>query len=213
MESIDQYLKLEPLFTSGMSTFQMNHFVINDHITPYRKLKQAMVEARARLENITSIGFDLEELKIKRDKAHDDYLKAAKGPDSLLLEVQVRRFDFEINRKEALIAQAKKESDFFLDIVKEIVNLEFGSTDDAVLKLSSEVYQQDQEREFWTQKLSRSVFSDLINYGTISKGLMDSILCLPTEQQKLIVDSATQRHVEYQKQLTAGNDQALIKAD
>lgn len=213
MESIDQYLKLEPLFTNGMSTFQMNHFVIDDHITPYRKLKQAMVEAQARLENITSIGFDLEELRIKHKEAHEEYLKAESGSKSLLLDVQIRRFEFEINRKENLILQSKRESDFFLGVVSSIVETEFGSTEAAVAQLSSQDYQQDQEREFWTQKLIRSVFSDLINYGTISKGLMDSILCLPVEQQKSIVETATRKHVEYQKLLSIGGYQALAKVD
>src|ERR1035437_4298087 len=69
MLDISLFLKIEPFITNGMSSFQMDKFVIEDQITPYRKLKQAMIEAKARLETITSIGFDIEELEVKKLKS------------------------------------------------------------------------------------------------------------------------------------------------
>lgn len=210
--NISLFLQLEPHISGGMSDFQMSNFVINDNITPYRKLRQAVIEAKARLENITYFGFDLEELEIKKENAI--HLTSTCDVRQLKLnELEIRRHTFEIDRKKTLLDQMKKEAVFFLTTIDTLVNTEFDGELSIIAKISSSRFQEDEESSFWVQKLSRSVFSDYVNYGTVSKGVLESIACLSTEQQAAIMSNATNQHMDFNIRLHKINDLLLVKKD
>ena len=210
--NIDLFLQLEPLISNGMSVFQMEKFVINDSITPYRRLRQALVESKARLENVSSIDLDLEEVKLKKLKAEQE-MANLEGIDQQLQEIQVRRFGFEVNRKEAHRLQVLREADFFLKVLTNIVNDELGGAEKTVELLNNPEYHMESEKDFWTKKLARTAFSDFINYGTIGKGTVESITCLPIEQQQEIIKLAINQQVELTSLLDTGRDNVLIERD
>lgn len=210
--NIELFLQLEPLISNGMSIFQMDKFVINDSITPYRRLRQALVEAKARLENMSNIELDLEEIKLKKLKAEQE-MEQLNGIDQQLHEIQVRRYGFELNRKEAHRFQVLRETEFFLKILTNIVNDEFGGPENTLKLLNDPEFHIKEEKDFWTKKLARTAFSDFINYGTIAKGTVESIACLSTEQQKEIINLAINQQVELTSLLDTGRDNVLIERD
>jgi len=210
---IDMFLKLEPLFSHGMSQFQMDKFVINENITPYKKLKQAVIEARTRIEVQTTTSFELEELHIKKQKAEFEEMS---DPDQFvkkLKNIEVRKLNFEINRTTARLSQLQMEAEFFLKQIEKIVNENFNSIDAAIESLSDFEYQNEQELEYWTHKLSRSVYSDLINYGTISKGVLEAIACLTDQQQMAILSEAAIQQTVFHKLLDNSKDLSLVAND
>jgi len=207
------FLKLEPLFSHGMSQFQMDKFVINENITPYKKLKQAVIEARTRIEVQTTTSFELEELHIKKQKAEFEEMS---DPDQFvkkLKNIEVRKLNFEINRTTARLSQLQMEAEFFLKQIEKIVNENFNSIDAAIESLSDFEYQNEQELEYWTHKLSRSVYSDLINYGTISKGVLEAIACLTDQQQMAILSEAAIQQTVFHKLLDNSKDLSLVAND
>jgi hypothetical protein len=208
---ISTYLSIEPYITTGMTSFQMDKFVIEDQITPYRKMKQAVTETRARLENITSIGFDLEELEIKVLKTISDQENATNQHEKQLLSVQIRRYQFEQNRKMSILNQQRDEVEFFYNALISIVNKDFGGKTELLKLLENPEFQSEQEKQFWTQKLSRSVASDLINYGTISKGVYEAVVNLSNNQQKAIIADGTHSAQLTRDILAINRDQALVE--
>lgn len=213
--NLNLLLLLEPYTTTGMSTFQMDKFVINDQITPYRKLRQAVIEARARLENITAMGFDLEELQIKMEQA----LSVSALTDSScvfdkrLNGIKIRRQEFEINRKQQLIEQQSDEAQFFLRVIKDIVENDFGGEEELLNKFKTKEFHIEQEENFWVEKLSRGVYSDLLNYGTISKGVTEAIANLTAQQQQLIISKATTQQLTTAMLLDKTRTQTLVLID
>jgi hypothetical protein len=210
--NIELFLQLEPLISNGMSIFQMDKFVINDSITPYRKLRQALVELKARLESVSNVDLDLEEVKLKKLKAEFDMAKL-EGIDQQLQEIQVRRYGFEVNRKEAHRLQVLKEAEFFLKVLTKIVNEEFGGVEKTIELLNTPEFHMESETEFWTKKLARTAFGDFVNYGTVSKGTVESIACLSIEQQREIINLAMNQQAELTSLLENGRDNILIKRD
>lgn len=210
---ISLYLKLEPMFGVGMSRFQMENFVVGDSITPYRKLRQALIETRARLETITTHRFDLEEQLLKKQKAEQDLEKATDPIEKGLADVQVRRHEFEINRKQSIIEQLESEAKFFLAQIDQIVQVEFQGAEAAVQLLKESTTHDVKEAEFWTKKLARGAFADLINYGTISKGIMESLMCLPVEQRVQIINEAAEQHVVHTQLISQQRDLQLVSKD
>jgi hypothetical protein len=210
--NIELFLQLEPLISNGMSIFQMDKFVMNESITPYRRLRQALVESKARLENVSTIDLDLEEIKLKKLKAEQE-MANLEGIDQQIQEIQVRRYGFEVNRKETHRLQVLREADFFLTVLAKIVNEELGGLAKTVELLNDPEFHMESEKEFWTKKLARTAFSDFINYGTIGKGTVESISCLPIEQQKEIINLALSQRVELTSLLDTGLDNVLIERD
>jgi len=208
---LELFLKLEPLTTGGMSTFQMQHFVINENITPYRKLRQAVIELRARLEVLAGAQLDFEEAELKKEKLIEE--KAAlTGIDQKLKDIELRRLDLIFNRRGTQLAQYEKEAQFFLDMVTKLTN-DVGGFEKAQEVLSNpEAYNQTEE-DYWTKRLARGMYSDFVNYGTVTKGVLESITALPIEQQHKIVNEALSNQAEFGELLNNTRDALLIEKD
>ncbi|BAW19400.1 hypothetical protein [Ralstonia phage RP31] len=201
--------------SNGMSVFQMDNFVIKDQITPYRKLRQIIVETRARLENITSIGFDIEELQIKKQQAEQAKEKVGSFNklESQLQDVQIRRYEFELNRKQSILSQQNAEVQFFNDQLIKLADEHFGGKEKLLKELQDPNFHAVNEAHFWTHKLARGVHSDLINFGTINKGTLEAILNLPLEQQQSILSLAQGQAIVTQNALRDVRDQQLALQD
>jgi hypothetical protein len=135
------------------------------------------------------------------------------GIDQQLQEIQVRRYGFEVNRKETHRLQVLKEADFFLKVLTKIVNEELGGVEKTIELLNNPEFHMESETEFWTKKLARSAFGDFVNYGTVSKGTVESIACLPIEQQREIINLAMNQQAELTSLLENGRDNILIERD
>lgn len=210
---ISLFLSLEPYVSSGMSDFQMDNFVINDSITPYRKMRQAVIEAKARLETITSTGFDLEELEIKEQRIEFEKI-AITDPFALRLkEVESRRVQFDLNRKRTLLEQVNKEATFFLAALDKLVESEFGGAEALSIKMADPTFHANGEADFWVKKLARGAYSDYVNYNTISKGVLESISCLPVDLRNKILSEATAQQLEYHNTMQGIGDAILVGLD
>jgi hypothetical protein len=209
---IEIFSQLDPLIVNGMSTFQMEKFVVNDSITPFRKLRQAFIEGKSRIETLANSALDLEELEIKKQIAESE-LESLTGLEKNLKAIDVKRFELGINRMQLHRTQVTKEAEFFLNTVNDIINNDFGGIDRAVEKLNDSNFYYQQESDFWTEKLARSVFADFVNFGTITKGLSESISCLPVDQQKLIYAQAIDQQETLSILLETTRDTLLVQRD
>jgi hypothetical protein len=210
---LEIFSQLEPLINNGMSIFQMDKFVINDNITPFRKLRQAFIEGKARIENLANNALDLEELEIKKQIAQAELNQLASDLQKKLKTIEIRRFELNINRMTLHRVQLTREAEFFLDTATDIINNDFGGIESAVEKLSDAGFHCQQEQDFWTEKMARSVFADLVNFGTITKGLSESISCLTVEQQKLIFAEAMNQQDTLNILLENTKDKLLVQRD
>ena len=213
MMDIEIFSKLEPLISNGMSIFQMDKFVINDSITPFRKLRQAFIEGKSRVETLANGALDLEELEIKKQIAQSELDSLTSNLEKKLKLVEIKRYELSINRTKLHRVQITREAEFFLNIATDIINNDFGGIEAAVEKISDPDFYNQQEQDFWTEKMARSVFADLVNFGTITKGLSESISCLSVEQQKLIFAEAMNQQDALNILLENTKDRLLVQRD
>lgn len=209
--NFELFLQLEPLVTNGMSTFQMENFVVNESITPYRKLRQALMEVKARMEVLANGDFDLQENELKRKKARQEF-ETLTGIDKELKEVEIKRLDYIINRTSTMRQQQTREAEFFMGIASELID-QMGGVEKVKQCLNDPKYHYEQETDYWTKRLSRSVCSDFINFGTITKGVVESISCLPLEQQKEIIQVALNQQAQLTELLDNTRDTLLVSRD
>ena len=204
------FLKLDQYFTSGMTPFQMRNFVINDFITAYRKLRQLVVEIKARIENRTGILFDIEELEIKIDRLNK--IKPADEFQHRLEDVERKRYEWQLRQKNLLITQINFELVTFSNVLTQLVE-EQGGLDKLIENLQSDEFHEKEESQYWIEKMANSAYSDFINYGTISKGVVDTINLLPPESRSLAIEKALEKQYDTITELNKQKDRLLVSKD
>lgn len=212
------YQKLESLMGSGMTNFQMSKFVMDEQLTPYRKVRQAMMEIRTRLETMTTSSFDIEEKKIKLRGLNRDLNNLLQcvhvdETEKELLELKIKRTEYEINRKLELQRQVQSEAEFFISVLNMLSREHFESEEDMVAKLRDPQFHDENERQFWIERLTRNAQADLVNFGTISSGVFQAIGLLEKADQDRIMEQSTTLATNFRLELNSRNDQALIGRD
>lgn len=209
--NLNNFLQFEPLISNGMSIFQMKHFVVDESITPYRKLRQALIEAKARLELLASGELDLQEQQLKLEKAKIECQQLS-GIDQQLKEVDIKRIEYHINRSSTARRQQTLELEFFLGVIDQLIQ-DNGGLEKAKELFSNPEIQYTAETDYWVERLGRSVYSDFINYGTITKGVVESVNCLPVEQQHEIIQKALNQQLSLTQMLDRTRDNMLVNKD
>jgi hypothetical protein len=167
-------------FATGQTDYQNNNFVMNSHVTKYRQVRQALLEIENRYHGIRKIKLDVrrDEIKIKaleRDlEKCEDELEA----DLIRLDIEELQSDNDI-RKRKLYRQ-EQEIDVFVKRVQDEVENE---------EDIQRYFDQDpeEERKYWIARMGKQAAMDILSFGRISTGNLDSIAMLPEEEQLQIL--------------------------
>lgn len=179
---------------SGQSKYQSEHFVADSQLTPYRKLKQCLLELETRHHSWHNINNSLKrklvEVKIAKRKLAGTTDELEK--ELILVDIEDMEHDIKVwNRK---IRQAAEEVKTFIDLCKKIAG------DDEELLKKAYSYDHEEERKYWVTRMAKQAAMDMISYGRIGSGNMDSIAMMPEEDQ--IETLATT--IQYNERLTKG---------
>lgn len=201
---------LDTHFSYGMSVFQMDTFVVNDFITPYRKVKQAVVEIKSRLHTLKVENLNLREKKIQREVNAER--PATTDIEKELKEITLARMDLTIEDIQSKIKQTEFEIDTFnASLAKEIEAL--GGIEVFTEKLNDRDYHIAQEKEYWIEKMAQSAMYDLVQTGTISKGVLGSIHSMEKEDRALCLEKAIKTQFQSIEELNKAKDQLLLEVD
>lgn len=200
-------IQLVDKVSTGMSDFQMRYFVVSEQLTPYRKIKQALLEIKARIENKVTIEFDIEELSLKIEIAERD---KPEGLEGRLKEVEVKRLKYEHDRRSRMLRQVEEEILVFNTLVEEEMTKAGYTVDSFYGLLSSPSLLDEAEVEYWKARLSRSVQADVVNFGTVSKGTFEAVSALPEDVQNHIFSEGCFKGLAFSN---STRDNALLKLD
>jgi hypothetical protein len=198
---------------TGMSPFQIEKFVINEQLTPYRQVRQALIELRARIETKAMLNLEIEELEVKVLRNIATLSCTDDDLDRRLLEIENKKYDFERDRKVRMISQLDKEASVLNDIATQLITANFTDLETFSDLLRLPEFITAQEEDYWEERLAKSAISDLINYNTLSKGTVDAILSLPKEMQSSILDKGLNASIRLTASLTSLKDLNLAKID
>jgi len=206
----DVIIKLEKYFSQGMTPFQMRNFVVNEFLTDYRKLRQIVLEVNSRLNNKETQQFDLESKRIDLDQlkseSHEDIFAERKR------DLEIRMAEREIEKKEQSIRQLENEIEVFREAIEQLTERQ-GGYDAMIEKLNSDEWHEEEERLFWIEKLGRSATGDMVNYGTISKGVFESITLLDDEAKDKVLRKAINNQFDLMQLMNETKEQLLLEND
>jgi hypothetical protein len=179
---------------SGQSKYQTEHFVANSQLTPYRMLKQCLLELEARHHSWVNVKNKTKRKKIEIKIAEREMNDTQDELTKELIACDIEEMLNDIRIWERKTIQAEEEINDYLDLAKKI------AADDPTLIEKAFTYDHEEERKYWVTRMAKQAAMDMVAYGRIGSGNMDSIAMMPEEDQ--IMTLATT--IQYNERLMGG---------
>ena len=93
-----------------------------------------------------------------------------------MLQVDIDKNDYDITIYKRKMLQAEREINAFLDVVKH-----YAKTDEDLSFYAND--NPEEERKYWIARMAKQAAIDVISYGRVGSGNMDSIAMMPEEDQ------------------------------
>jgi hypothetical protein len=190
----EKLMKISETMSFALPKYKAYNFVGGAQITSYAKLKQWLLELRGREDAVEHLEYTVRkaELEIEMDKESKDFITDPKRKEMIDLTVADKLID--LRKFKRNLRDAYRERQGFIDLIKE-----FLETEDAILPDGTKLIdvfgnpelEEKYEHEYWTVRMAKQAMLDMISYGRIGTGNLDSILMMDPEQQKQVLTLAS----------------------
>jgi hypothetical protein len=203
LDAFEQKVVLGALnMSSHQSNYQNKWFVTSSQLTPYRMLKQCFLEIESRHHSWYNIKMKTKRKKIEVQIAQRE-LEATRDPlKRQLIECDLEDMQNDIRVWERKTKQAEEEIAGFIAQVKELAKTPDGKEDNVLLEKAMG-YDEQEEKNYWISRMAKQAAMDMVSYGRIGSGNMDSIAMMPEEDQVMTLATTLQ----YNERLMSGMQQ------
>lgn len=181
---------------SGQSKYQSEVFVAHSQLTPYRMIKQCLLELEARHHSWFNIDNKLKKKRIEIQMAEREVESEGDDLRRQMIAVDMEDMAHDIKVWERKKIQAEEEVHDYLRLAKKIA---VDSGDSTIIEKAFG-YDHEEERKYWITRMAKQAAMDMVSYGRIGSGNMDSIAMMPEEDQVLTLATTLQ----YNERLTQG---------
>lgn len=202
----------------SLPKFKAENFVGGAQITPYAKLKQWLIELRTRedaAEHIKNLKRK-KEIEIELEKEKMEFVNEPLRKE--LIELSIADMKIDLRKYERNLKDAYRERQVFIDIIKEFLESEDSKLPDGTSLL--EVFNKPEieekyEKEYWSVRMAKQAMLDMISYGRVGTGNLDSILMMSPEQQQEVMALASSYTVSIDRNINelmgmAATNQKLV---
>jgi len=161
---------------TSMSDYQCQHFVAKSQITPYKQVRQSLMELEVRYHAYQEIRNSLRKAEIHRKKM---ILQIESTPDELdreLIKIDLEKNDYDITIWKRKLVQSQFEINAFIAVIKKFVKNE----DELQYYLQ---FNEEEERKYWIARMGKQAAIDIIAFGRVGSGNMDSIAMMDERDQ------------------------------
>ena len=163
-------------FDSGMTEYECEHFVADPQLTPWRKVRQALMELETRYHAYMENRNSLRKAEILRKRLNRDMPTLPDELDRELMQIDMEKNDYDIGIWKRKLRQSELELKYFLNVVDKYVDdehpLEYYCTEN-----------HQEVRIYWIARMGKQAAMDIISYGRIGSGNMTTIMDMPEEDQ------------------------------
>ena len=177
----------------GQTEYQNKYFVVNSQVTPWRQMRQAVMEIQTRLNAIQKVTIqykrtlnDIERTKSEMAEEENKFYKQDKEYELELLYIDLQVWDNKMR-------QSKDEIEGLLRIIKEKLGkkpdeeYDFEELKETVLNKEIE---EREEHKYWIARMAKQSALDLLTTGRLQAGNLDSMLMMSPEDQAAVTDLA-----------------------
>ena len=163
-------------FATGQTKYQNEVFVGKTHVTKYRQVRQALLELENRTHSLKKIEFEIEREKVHIEHIEEALESCTNEYERKLLEIDHKDKLIDVEIAERKYKRQVKESEDFIKQVQEACE-----TEEDLLRYWED--DEEEERKYWIARMGKQAAMDIMSFGRISVGNLDSIACMPEEDQ------------------------------
>ena len=161
-------------FDNGQSNYSSINFVQKTGITPYKKIHQSFMELETRYHAYKSIVRNLREAEVRVKIIERDIKKEKDELEKELMIIKLEDLMYDITVFKRKMSQCERELRTYLELLEKTKEK----------KLEEYLEEDDvEERKYWMARMQKQAAMDIIAYGRVGSGNMDSILLMPEEDQ------------------------------
>lgn len=161
-------------FDNGQSNYSSINFVQKTGLTSYKKIHQSFMELETRYHAYKSIVRNLREAEVRVKILERDINKEQDDLEKELLIIKYDDLVYDVTVFKRKMKQCERELRIYLEL------LEKTKEKDLTEYL---IEDETEERKYWMARMSKQAAMDIVAYGRIGSGNMDSILLMPEEDQ------------------------------
>ncbi len=177
------WIELSYKLEGGQTKYQNQNFVVGTQITPFKKVQQALLELQSRDNTRVELQYRLDKNAIDIKKLNRQ-LKLATDPlDKEMIEVEIEKAHYDRTIWEQKVAVCKREIANFTGQLEEMVDKSKGV----------EYYldtNEEEDKKYWISRMAKQAACDMISFGHVGTGNMDSIMNLPPDDQIQVLSGA-----------------------
>lgn len=173
--------------TAIMPGYKAKHFVGMAQITPYGAMKQYFLELAARQEMMWKTEYDTEIIEIKIAKLYREIETTTDELDLRGINNELREMKRRLGGYKLLYQGQTDEMNMYIDFIKELDQSADGitATGDRLLDIVHDPKKnQDLEREYWILRMGKQSAMDMIAYGKVGVGNIDSLTMMDKDAQR-----------------------------
>jgi len=174
------------------SSYQIQNYVINTGITDHRKTRQALLEIEQRTNSLIDNDFLIRKHEANIAIKKEEMAAEPSEPKKQLIQVEIEELEFALKKCYARRTALEDERTVFLNFVKHHIK-----TKEDLEKVYNDP---EEDRQYWISRMSKQAAIDLLSYGKVSSGNMESIIQMPVEDQVQTLAGA----IEFNKKMETG---------
>ena len=188
----------------GTPEYKLKNFVGGAQITSYAKIKQWFAELRTRedaVEHISNLR-RRKEIEIELEKQKIEYLTDPLKRE--LVQLTIRDYNIDMRKYNRSYRDAIKERDSMVKLIKDFLDSDEGKLPDGssfITVFDKPELMDKYEHEYWTVRMAKQAMLDMIAYGRIGTGNLDSILMMDPEQQQQVLALTAQYTISVDKNI------------
>jgi hypothetical protein len=200
----EKIMQISESMSFALPKYKAYNFVGGAQITAYAKLKQWLLELRGREDAVEHLEYVLRkaELEIEMDEESKEFITDSKRKQMIDLTIADKMVD--IRKFKRNLKDAYRERQGFIDLIKEFLETEAAILPDGTKLIDvfgNPELEEKYEHEYWTVRMAKQAMLDMISYGRIGTGNLDSILMMDPEQQKQVLTLASAYTISIDKNI------------
>jgi hypothetical protein len=163
-------------YDNGQSHYSNINFVAGTGLTPYKKAQQCFMEIDVRYGNFKESFRKLKRWAIKAQMTVEDMKLTDDKLEKAMLKQDYDDLMYDMIYAKRKLIQCKREITDFISIVKTI----YPNPEDIKKSIKHDPVE---ERKYWMARMAKQAAMDIISYGRIGSGNLDSILLMDERDQ------------------------------
>ena len=178
--------------------FKAEHFVGHGQITPFGAIKQYFLELVGRETAIQNCEYEIEKLELDIDIENKKYEESDNEFEKRRCQIEIKHMKGSLNGFIRNLEHSKEERLMYLNLIEDLDKSVDGVLIDGT-RLVDAILDKEKfdelERDYWIKRLGKQAAMDMIAYGKIGVGNMDSIVMLGYEDQRKTLELASDVYV------------------